>query len=98
MENSKFSEILQQRLKGKNLSLVAREIKISKSLLHDWHSARRMPSMKNAEVLKRLADYLGLEFEELFFGIKKGRKDRQISSVCFGDEDREYSISIRRIK
>ena len=98
MDKLLFFEILQQRLKGKNLSLVARELKLSKSLLHDWHSGRRVPSFKNAEALKKLADYIGCEFEELFLGMKKTRKDKLISTIAFGDEDREYIISIRRSK
>jgi transcriptional regulator with XRE-family HTH domain len=98
MEKIVFSEILRERLKGKNLSQVARDLNISNSLLSDWYSSRRVPSFKSAPALKRLADYLGLEFEELFLGVKKSRKDKLISSVAFGDEDRHYNISIRRIK
>lgn len=98
MEKLQFFEILQQKLQGKNLSLVARELKISKSLLHDWHSGRRVPSFRNSESLKKLADYIGCEFEELFLGMKKTRKDKLISTIAFGDDGREYMISIRRIK
>lgn len=94
--DSKVSEILRKRLEGENLSKIARELKISKSLLSDWVSARRLPSLKNIEAVSRLADYLGLSLEQLLLGRDSGRK--VISSVVFEDEKRSYRINIERLK
>ncbi len=92
----KMTEILQERLKGQNLSKVARELGISKSLIADWVSARRLPSMKNIGAVAKLANYLGLTLEELLLGKENGKK--VISAVTFEDEKRAYRINIERIK
>lgn len=88
-------EILEKRLKGKNLSQLARELGISKSLLADWVAARRLPSLKNVEALKRLSTYLGISLEELLLGEDD---KRVITSLLFQDGERKYSIQITRIK
>lgn len=93
---SKISEILSERLKGKNLSMIARELGISKSLLADWVASRRLPSLKNIEAVAKLASYLGLSLEQLLLGREVERK--VISAVTFEDETRSYCINIERLK
>lgn len=93
---TKISEILQKRLKGENLSKVARELGISKSLLADWTAARRMPSLRNIGAIAKLAAYLGLSLEQLLLGKDDGRK--VISAVTFEDETRSYRVNIERLK
>lgn len=68
MSKLKFHKILSEKLKGQNLTQVARDVGISQSLLHDWCKSRRTPNLSSSETLKKLADYLGLSFEELLFG------------------------------
>lgn len=91
----KFSKILSVALKGKNISSVAREIDMPRSMLHDWAKSKRVPSLNNIEYIKRLADYLGLSLEEILIG-ESGKKT--ISSVSFQDDQRQYRISVERIK
>lgn len=93
---TKISDILRERLKGKNLSQVARDLSINKGLLADWVSARRIPSLRNIGALKKLADYLGLSLEQLLLGKDSERKI--ISNVIFDDEKRSYRINIERLK
>jgi transcriptional regulator with XRE-family HTH domain len=93
---TKLSEILKNRLEGENLSKVARELGISKSLLADWVASRRLPSLKNIEAVYKIANYLGLTLEQLLLGKDEGR--RVISAVSFDDEKRSYRINIERIK
>ncbi len=90
-----FHKILKERLEGENLSAISKQLDIPNSLLHDWHSAKRLPSMKNIEAVKRLADYLGLTLEELFI---EDTSKNIITSLSFKDEDKEYRILIERIK
>jgi transcriptional regulator with XRE-family HTH domain len=97
MARLQFNEILRKRLEGKNLSAVARELKISKSLIADWVGARRAPSMKNIEAVYRLANYLGLSLEELLLGTK-AREVKTLVSAKFEDEGNEYRIHISREK
>lgn len=92
----KLSQILNERLKGENLSQVARELGISKSLLADWVASRRLPSMKNIEAVAKVAGYLGLTLEQLLLGRDSER--RIISAVSFEDEKRSYRINIERLK
>lgn len=94
--SANISEILRKRLEGENLSKVARELGISKSLLSDWVSSRRLPSLKNIEAVSKLATYLGLSLEQLLLGKDSERK--VISSVTFDDEKRSYRINIERLK
>ena len=94
--NAKITEILRERLAGENLSQVARELGISKSLLADWVSSRRLPSMKNIEAVARLASYLGLTLEQLLLG--KDGDQKIISAVTFEDDKRKYKINIERLK
>lgn len=91
----KFSKILSAALKGKNLSSVAREIDMPRSMLHDWAKSKRVPSLNNIEYIKRLADYLGLSLEEILIG---ETNKKTISSVSFQDDQRQYRISVERIK
>jgi len=92
---TKLHEILERRLKGENLSQLARDLGISKSLLADWVSSRRMPSLKNVGALKKLATHLGLSLEELLLG---DDDKKVITSLLFEDEKRKYSIQITRVK
>ena len=92
----KLSEILKQRLEGENLSKIARELGISKSLLADWVASRRLPSLKNIDAVAKLANYLGLTLEQLLLGKDDGRK--VISAVTFEDDQRCYRINIERLK
>jgi len=94
--NTTLSEILKERLAGKNLSKIARELGISKSLLADWVAARRMPSLKNIESVAKLAAYLGLTLEQLL--LAKPDEHRIISAVSFEDDKRVYRLSIERVK
>ena len=89
-----LSELLQIKLKDRNLSQVARELGIPKTLLHEWTLAKRTPSLKNIGHLKRLADYLSLSLEELLVGESS---ERVISSVTFADGGRKYRIKVERI-
>lgn len=91
-----ISEILNQRLKGVNLSRLAKELGISKSLLADWVSERRLPSLKNIEAVHKIATYLGLTLEQLLLGKEQEIKITQ--SVDFEDRDRAYRIFIERLK
>lgn len=93
---SKISEILRERLEGENLSKIARELGISKSLLADWVASRRLPSLKNIAAVARLASYLGLSLEQLLLGKDDGRKI--ISAVTFDEDKRTYRINIERLK
>ena len=89
-----FSDVLKKKLKDKNLSQIARELEIPKTLLHEWVNAKRTPSFKNVNHLKRLADYLSLSLEELLID---GQNERVISSVTFDDAGRKYRIKIERV-
>lgn len=93
---AKISEILRQRLEGENLSKVARELGISKSLLADWVASRRLPSLRNIDAVAKVATYLGLTLEQLLLGKEQDRK--LISAVTFEDGNRAYRINIERLK
>lgn len=93
----KFFQILQHHLEGENLSKLSRDLGVSKQLLHDWVKAKRYPSLKNIDVLKKLADYLGYDLESLIFGKLEGKNGKVLSSVFFEDESRRYNIMIRRM-
>ena len=93
---AKISDVLKKRLAGENLSKLARELGISKSLLADWVASRRLPSLKNIEAVAKLAEYLGLSLEQLLLGKESERK--VISAVTFDDEKRTYRINIERLK
>lgn len=92
----KITQILRDKLEGENLSKVARELGISKSLLADWVAARRVPSLKNIEAVNKLANYLGLSLEQLLLGKETERKI--ISAVTFEEDKRIYRVNIERIK
>lgn len=93
---AKVTTILREKLAGKNLSQVARDLKISKSLLSDWVSSRRTPSLKNIEALGKLASYLGLSLQELLTGHNDERKI--LTAVTFEDDEKQFRITIERLK
>lgn len=92
---TKLHDILEKRLKGENLSQLARDLGISKSLLADWVASRRLPSLKNVGALKKLSNYLGISLEDLLLGHEESDV---ITSLLFKDGERQYSIQITRIK
>ena len=92
----KVSKILAQRLKGKNLSALAKELEMPRSMLHDWVKGKRIPSLNNIDYIKQLADHLGISLEELLTGEKDDKKI--ISSILFQDDSRQYKIQVERIK
>ena len=90
-----FRENLNKYLKGRNLSRVARELDISKSILFDWTKGRRVPSFKNLYQVKKIADYIGLSFEDILIG-EKSNVDL-IKSVDFLENDKRYIIKVERV-
>lgn len=94
--SEKINDILRERLEGENLSKVARELGISKSLLADWVGGRRVPSLKNIEAVAKIASYLGISLEQLLLG--KDTERKIISAITFEDEKRAYRINIERLK
>lgn len=91
-----MSKILAHRLKGENLSALAKVLEMPRSMLHDWVKGKRVPSLNNIEYIKKLADYLGITLEEQLTGATDEKK--VISSVLFQDESRQYKVSIERLK
>ena len=91
----KFNQILQEKLGSENLTEIARELDMPKSILHDWVVSMKQPSGKNIPHVKAIAEYLGLTLDELFFG---EANKTTISSVSFEDNGRKYRINIERLK
>ena len=91
---NQISEILKKRLGGENLSKLARDLGIPKTLLHEWVEAKRLPSMKNLAHIKALSNHLGLSLEQLLIG----EENKVISSISFEDDGRKYIIKIERQK
>jgi len=96
MNEIKFSEILQEHLQDQNLTQLAKELGIPKTLLHEWVQARRQPSMKNMNLVKVLAEYLDLTLDEILFG-KTITKKKTLTNVIFEDDGKKYQISISKI-
>lgn len=92
--HNKFNDILKLHLKDTNLSALSREICISKTVLHDWVYSNRLPSMKNIHLVKKLADYLGLTLDELFFGTTT--KKKVLSIIQFEDDGNKYKVLIEK--
>lgn len=92
----KFSEVLKKRLKDRNLSQVARQLGIPKTLLHEWMNAKRTPSFRNIRYLKNLADYFSLSLDELLLEEKVDKSI--INSLTFEDNGCKYRIKIERVK
>lgn len=91
-----ISKTLSIRLRDKNLSALAKELEIPKSMLHDWVKGNRVPSLNNIDHLEKLAHYLDLSLEELLTGVKEEKTI--ISSILFQDDSRQYKISVERLK
>ncbi len=91
----KLSQVLQRELAGKNISQIAKQIGINKSLLHDWTGSRRLPNAKNFPALMKLAKYLGLTLEELIFD-KSSPQKTTIASTTFSDSGNSYRIEIEK--
>lgn len=90
----KLGEVLKKRLKDKNITKVAKELNIPKSVLHEWVTSTRLPSLKSLDHLKKLANYLSLTLDEL---LSDTINEKIISSVTFDDQGRKYRIKIERV-
>lgn len=89
-----FHKILKKHLQGKNLSQIARELGIPKTLLHEWVQTSRTPSFKNIQHVKKLADYLSLSLNELLIG---EQNENLIKTITFSDENKRYRIRIDKL-
>jgi len=93
-DQTPLSKILNDHFKGKNLSLISRELGISKSLLSDWVSARRIPSLKNIEQVAKISDYIGMPLDQLLLG--RSTHGEVVGSVQIKDGDRTYKVIVSR--
>lgn len=94
---SNFSKKLGELLKNKSISQVAKDIDIPKSTLSDWLNSKKGPNMSSMEKVRNLADYLGVTFEELIFGDSLNQESKTITTITFTDENRTYSVQIKKI-
>jgi DNA-binding phage protein len=90
-----FHKILKAHFRDKNLSEVARNLAIPRSVLSDWLKEEKDPSFKNLDYLKRIADHLGLSLDELLLGETTARV---ISNITFEDGTNKYQVLINKIK
>ena len=90
-----FNKILEIRLKGVNLTRLAKDLEIPSSLLFEWKQARRLPSLKNIGHVKKLADHFGLTLEEI---LMDRSSPSLITSVMFEDNKVKYRIKIERLR
>lgn len=97
MSKNTFASKLKKALKGYNLTRLAEELDIPSSLIHDWISASRKPSMDNLKRVKRLCDHLHLNFEELVLG-DEYKEEKTLTTVTFTDGKSRYSVSITKLK
>ena len=67
MFTERFNELLKSR--GINAVTLAKEIGVPKSIVYEWHSGARDPSLEN---MLRVADYFGVSLEYL-----TGREDQE---------------------
>lgn len=88
-----FSFLINEKLKDKNLSAVARSIGMPPSLLHDWVKGRRVPSFRNLKHVKALAQFLNISLSELMGEL---RESSVIKEFSFFDGGKEFFIRIER--
>jgi transcriptional regulator with XRE-family HTH domain len=84
------------RLKRISLTKVARDCHIPPSVLHGWLHGT-LPSAKNINHIKTLADYLGYSVDHLLFG-KQVTKNKKtiISKTTFTENGIDYHLTIER--
>ncbi|MGB0454356.1 MAG: helix-turn-helix transcriptional regulator [Bacteriovoracaceae bacterium] len=92
-----FAQKLKTALEGHNLTKLANELDIPSSVLHDWCKGSRKPSMKNLKLVKKLADHVGFNFEELVLG-DSYKEEKTLTTVTFSDGGNRYSVSITKLK
>lgn len=88
-----FHKILKRRLNGKNLSKIARELEIPRSVLQDWIHEKRSPSLKNIDYIKKLANHLNLTLDEILTG---NQKEDVVSTYSFVLGKEKFKITICR--
>lgn len=97
MNNEVFSNILKKSLAEENLSALAKQLEIPKSLLHDWMQAKRSPSLASMHHVRKIARHIGISFEELLFG-EIEKEEKTLTTVTFNDNGNKYSVSITKLK
>lgn len=95
-----FSKTLSHALGKCNLSKVSKDLDIPKSLLHDWLHAKRSPNMSSMHHVRKLAQHVGIDFEELLFGdgIEDLNPNKVLTTVTFNDSGNYYSITITKLE
>ena len=91
-----FSKMLNKLLKDKSVTQVAKEIGMPKSVLSEWKSSKKGPNLSSMHHVRKLAQYLGVDFEELLFGEDK-KSTEVLTTVNFKDENKTYNITITKL-
>lgn len=94
---SEFQKRLVELLKGKNVSQVAKDVGMAKSLLNEWKTSKKGPSLASMKHVKALSEYFGIDFEELVLG-QGPKEEMTLTTVTFVDNGNTYSVSITRLK
>lgn len=94
MEPKYFSKILKKKLGNANLARLSRELDIPHSLLHQWVTACRLPSFKNIEHIRAIANHLGLTLDEL---LCESIEVETVISIVFEERKQKYRLIIQRV-
>lgn len=90
-----FNQKLKSFFRHKNLSKISRDLKIPRSLLQDWVTYNRLPSMRNMFYVRKLAVYFKIPMENLIFG---DSDPDEVQKFVFQDKGVAYEIIIYRKK
>lgn len=96
----KLSEILKAELKQRNITAnqICKELSIPPSVLNGWLK-NVMPSAKNLQQIRKLADYFGLPLSVLLFNTNNDDNNAEILfSSVFKDKDAKYRLTIEKIE
>ena len=95
----KLSEILKSELKQRNMTAhqLSKELSIPPSVLNGWLK-NVMPSAKNLQQIKKLADFFDLPLSVLLFNTNNEDNNSEVLfSSVFKDKDAKYRLTIEKI-
>ena len=90
-----LGQMLRKKMASENIAAIGKAVGLDRRVLHSWAYQDRVPSLKFASQLRKLANHFNLQLEELLFGVSD---KKIITSIQFRDGESMFKVVVQKIE